>query len=102
MPPRTTKKTKVTKQQEEIFAVADKLATAYAKAFSATTIAKASTYVEGQPNQSRNYMYGILVNTKTKSGTIAERYSKDDASSIVKLAIYKLANPSVAVASIDI
>lgn len=89
-------------QQKQIFEVADKLASAYASAFSATTIAKATEYIEGQPNSSRNYMYGILINTKTKNGSIADRFTKEDASSIVKLALYKLANPRVAVASIDI
>jgi hypothetical protein len=89
-------------QTKQIFEIADKLAVAYASAFSATTIAKAIEYTEGQPNPSRNYVYGILINTKTKNGSIAERFTVEDSRSIVKLAIYKLANPRVAVASIDI
>jgi hypothetical protein len=85
-----------------LFNVADKLAEAYRPIIAKATIAKAIEYKEGQINPSRNYLYGILINTKTKSGTIATRFSKEDSNSIVKLAIYKLANPRVDSLSIDI
>jgi hypothetical protein len=91
---------KLTKDQ--LFNVANKLAEAYSPIIPKATIAKAVEYKEGQINPSRNYLYGILINTKTKSGSIAERYSKEDANSIIKLTIYKLANPRVDSLSIDI
>ena len=92
---------KITLKQEELFQVANKLATAYASAFSADTVSRASTYTEGQSNPSRNMMWGVLMNTQGKAGKLADVYTKATATSLVKLTIYKLAQPRATSATTD-
>ena len=82
-----------TLKQAELFEVSTALAKAYAKSFSADTISRASNYVEGSKNPSRNYMWGIIMNTQGKAGKLCDIYSKETANSICKLVIYKLAQP---------
>ena len=84
---------RITLKQEELFETANKLAKAYASAFSADTVARASAYVEGQSNPSRNMMWGVIMNTQGRSGKLSEVYTKATATSLVKLTIYKLAQP---------
>ena len=84
---------KIKLNQQDLYVVADKLAKAYANSFSADTISRASAYVEGQPNPSRNYMWSILMNTQGKSGKLSDVYQAETARSLIKLTIYKLSQP---------
>ena len=92
---------KINLKESELFEIANKLALAYATAFTADTISRATTYVEGSKNPSRNYVWGILINTQGKTGKLHEVYTKATASSLVKLTIYKLAQPSVSSKTVD-
>lgn len=91
----------ITLKQADLFEVSTKLAKAYAKSFSADTISRASNYVEGSKNPSRNYMWGIIMSTKGKAGILSEVYSKETANSLCKLTLYKLAQPQAESVSTD-
>ena len=88
-----TKSKLITLKQAQLFEVSTALAKAYRNTFSADTISRASQYVEGSKNPSRNYMWGILMNTQGKAGKLCDVYSKDTCNSICKLTLYKLAQP---------
>ena len=91
----------ITLKQSELFAVSTALAKAYAKSFSADTLSRASQYVEGSKNPSRNYVWGILMSTQGKAGKLSEVYSKETANSICKLVMYKLSQPQAESVSTD-
>ena len=88
-----TKSKLITLKQSELFTVADALAKAYAKSFSADTLSRATNYVEGQSNPSRNYVWAILMSTQGKAGKLSKVYSKETANSLCKLTLYKLSQP---------
>lgn len=92
---------KITLNQEKLFEVSGILANAYRNAFTPDTISRASTYTEGQANNSRKYMWGIIMNTQGKSGKLSEVYTKKTAESLVKLTIYKLAQPQASSQTVD-
>lgn len=96
-----TKSKLITLKQSELFTVSTALAKAYRNTFSADTISRASQYVEGSKNPSRNYMWGIIMNTQGKAGKLSEVYSKDTCNSICKLVMYKLAQPQAESVSTD-
>ena len=91
----------ITLKQSELFTVSTALAKAYAKSFSADTLSRATAYIEGQSNPSRNYIWGILMNTQGKAGILSKVYSKETAQSLCKLTLYKLAQPQVQSVSTD-
>ena len=91
----------ITLNQSELFKVSTALAKAYAKSFSADTLSRATAYIEGQPNPSRNYIWGIIMSTKGKAGILSEVYSKETANSLCKLTLYKLAQPQAESVSTD-
>lgn len=91
----------ITLKQSELFAVSTALAKAYRNTFSADTISRASQYVEGSKNPSRNYMWGILMNTQGKAGVLSKVYSKETAQALCKLTLYKLAQPQAQSVSTD-
>ena len=91
----------ITLKQSELFTVSTALAKAYAKSFSADTISRASNYVEGSKNPSRNYMWGVIMSTQGKAGILSKVYSKETANSICKLVIYKLSQPQAESVSTD-
>ena len=91
----------ITLKQSELFTVSSALAKAYAKSFSADTLSRATAYIEGQSNPSRNYIWGILMNTKGKAGVLSKVYSKETANSLCKLTLYKLSQPQAQSASVD-
>ena len=91
----------ITLKQSELFEVSTKLAKAYAKSFSADTISRATAYIEGQSNPSRNYVWGILMNTQGKAGVLSKVYSKETAQALCKLTLYKLAQPQAQSVSTD-
>ena len=91
----------ITLKQSELFTVSTALAKAYAKSFSADTLSRATAYIEGQPNPSRNYIWGIIMNTQGKAGILSKVYSKETAQSICKLTLYKLAQPQASSVSTD-
>ena len=78
----------ITLKQSELFTVSTALAKAYRNTFSADTISRASQYVEGSKNPSRNYMWGVIMSTKGKAGILSKVYSKETANSICKLMLY--------------
>ena len=84
---------KITLSKTELYTIADKLTVAYASKFSSDTISRATTFIEGETNPSRNLMYGVIINTMGKAGKLCDIYSKATAQSLVKLTIYGLANP---------
>lgn len=92
---------KITLTQDKLFEVAGKLAKAYRGSFSPDTISRASTFIEGQSNPSRNLMWGIIMNTQGKSGKLSEVYAKKTAESLVKLTIYKLNQPEASSQTVD-
>ena len=96
-----TKSKLITLKQADLFEVSTKLAKAYAKSFSADTLSRAIAYIEGQPNSSRNYVWGIIMNTQGKSGILSKVYSKETAQSLCKLTLYKLAQPQAESVSTD-
>ena len=91
----------ITLKQSELFAVSTALAKAYAKSFSADTLSRATAYIEGQSNPSRNYIWGILMNTQGKAGVLSKVYSKETAQALCKLTLYKLAQPQAQSVSVD-
>ena len=91
----------ITLKQTQLFEVADKLVLAYRNSFSADTLSRATAYVEGQTNPSRNYIWAILMSTQGKAGKLSEVYSKETAQSICKLVMYKLAQPHAQSVSTD-
>lgn len=91
----------ITLKQADLFEVSTKLAKAYAKSFSADTLSRATAYIEGQSNPSRNYIWGILMNTQGKAGVLCKIYSKETANSLCKLTLYKLAQPQAQSVSTD-
>ena len=91
----------ITLKQEQLFEVSTALAKAYRNTFTADTISRATTYMEGQTNPSRNYVWGIIMNTKGKVGVLCKVYSKDTCNSICKLTIYKLSQPQAQSVSTD-
>lgn len=91
----------ITLNQEQLFTVASALAKAYAKSFSADTLVRAATYVEGQSNPSRNYIWAILMSTKGKAGKLSEVYTKETAQALCKLAMYNLSQPHAEVQTVD-
>ena len=96
-----TKSKLITLNQSELFEVSTKLAKAYAKSFSADTLSRATAYIEGQSNPSRNYIWGIIMNTQGKSGKLCDIYSKETANSLCKLTLYKLSQPQAESVSTD-
>ena len=91
----------ITLKQANLFTVSTALAKAYRNTFSADTISRATAYIEGQPNPSRNYMWGIIMNTQGKAGILSKVYSKGTANSLCKLTLYKLAQPQAQSVSTD-
>lgn len=91
----------ITLKQSELFEVSTALAKAYRNTFSADTISRATAYIEGQPNPSRNYVWGIIMNTQGKAGKLSKVYSKETANSLCKLTLYKLAQPQAESVSTD-
>ena len=91
----------ITLKQSELFTISTALAKAYRNTFTADTISRASNYVEGSKNPSRNYMWGVIMSTKGKAGILSKVYSKETANSICKLVIYKLAQPQAESVSTD-
>ena len=96
-----TKSKLITLKQAELFEVSTKLAKAYAKSFSADTLSRATAYIEGQSNPSRNYVWGIIMNTQGKSGKLCDIYTKETAQSLCKLTMYKLSQPQAESVSTD-
>ena len=96
-----TKSKLITLKQADLFEVSTKLAKAYAKSFSADTLSRATAYIEGQSNPSRNYVWGIIMNTQGKSGKLCDIYSKETANSLCKLTLYKLSQPQAESVSTD-
>ena len=91
----------ITLTQDKLFEVSTALAKAYRNTFSADTISRATAFIEGQPNPSRNYVWGIIMNTQGKAGKLSEVYSKETANSLCKLTLYKLAQPQAESVSTD-
>ena len=91
----------ITLKQDKLFEVADKIALAYANSFSADTLSRASAFVEGKPNPSRNYVWGVLMSTRGRTGKLSEIYSKETANALCKLVIYKLAHPQAESKTVD-
>ena len=91
----------ITLKQSELFTVSTALAKAYRNTFSADTISRATAFIEGQPNPSRNYVWGIIMNTQGKAGKLCDVYSKETANSLCKLTLYKLAQPQAESVSTD-
>ena len=91
----------ITLKQADLFTVSTALAKAYRNTFSADTISRATAFIEGQPNPSRNYVWGIIMNTQGKAGKLSEVYSKETANSLCKLTLYKLAQPQAESVSTD-
>ena len=91
----------ITLKQADLFKVSTALAKAYRNTFSADTISRATAFIEGQPNPSRNYVWGIIMNTQGKAGKLSEVYSKETANSLCKLTLYKLAQPQAESVSTD-
>ena len=91
----------ITLKQADLFEVSTKLAKAYRNTFTADTLSRATTYIEGQSNPSRNYIWGIIMNTQGKAGILSKVYSKETANSLCKLTLYKLAQPQVQSVSTD-
>ena len=91
----------ITLKQADLFEVSTKLAKAYANSFSADTLSRATAYIEGQSNPSRNYIWGIIMNTQGKSGVLSKVYTKETANSLCKLTLYKLAQPQAQSVSTD-
>ena len=91
----------ITLKQPQLFEVSTKLAKAYAKSFSADTLSRATAYIEGQSNPSRNYIWGIIMNTQGKAGKLCDIYSKETANSLCKLTLYKLSQPQAESVSTD-
>ena len=91
----------ITLKQAQLFTVSTALAKAYRNTFSADTISRATAFIEGQPNPSRNYVWGIIMNTQGKAGKLSEVYSKETANSLCKLTLYKLAQPQAESVSTD-
>ena len=91
----------ITLKQSELFTVSTALAKAYRNTFTADTISRASNYIEGSKNPSRNYMWGVIMSTQGKAGKLSEVYSKETANSICKLVIYKLSQPQAESVSTD-
>lgn len=91
----------ITLKQSELFTVSTALAKAYRNTFSADTISRATAFIEGQPNPSRNYIWGIIMNTQGKAGILSKVYSKETANSLCKLTLYKLAQPQAESVSTD-
>lgn len=86
---------------KELFEVANKLSTAYRTAFTTDTVTRATTFVEGAKNPSRNYMWGIIMNTQGKSGKLTDVYHKKTAEALVKLTIHGLSQPQAKSANVD-
>ena len=91
----------ITLRQAELFAVITALAKAYSKSFSADTLSRATAFIECQPNPSRNYIWGIIMNTQGKAGKLCDVYTKETAQSLCKLTLYKLAQPQAESVSTD-
>ena len=91
----------ITLKQADLFEVSTKLAKAYAKSFTADTLSRASAQIAGQSNPSRNYIWGIIMNTQGKAGILSKVYSKETANSICKLVMYKLSQPQTQSVSTD-
>ena len=91
----------ITLKQSELFTISTALAKAYRNTFTADTLSRATAYIEGQPNPSRNYIWGIIMNTQGKAGKLCEVYSKETANSLCKLTLYKLAQPQAESVSTD-
>lgn len=92
---------KIKLTQDKLFEVSNALAKAYRNSFSADTISRASTFIEGSSNPSRNYMWGIIMNTQGKTGKLCDVYTKATAESLCKLTIYKLTQPQAESVSTD-
>ena len=82
-----TKSKLITLKQSQLFTVSTALAKAYRNTFTADTLSRATAYIEGQPNPSRNYVWGIIMNTQGKSGKLCDIYSKETANSLCKLTL---------------
>lgn len=91
----------ITLKQAQLFEVSSALAKAYANSFSADTLSRATTFVEGSSNPSRNYVWGIIMNTQGKAGKLCDIYTKETAQALCKLTLYKLAQPQAQSASVD-
>lgn len=91
----------ITLKQAELFEVSTKLAKAYRNTFTADTLSRATAYIEGQSNPSRNYIWGIIMNTQGKAGILSKVYTKETAQSLCKLTLYKLAQPQAESVSTD-
>ena len=91
----------ITLKQPQLFEVSSALAKAYANSFSADTLSRATTFVEGQSNPSRNYVWGIIMNTQGKAGKLCDIYTKETANSLCKLTLYKLSQPQAESVSTD-
>ena len=96
-----TKSKLITLNQSELFEVSTKLAKAYRNTFTADTLSRATAYIEGQSNPSRNYVWGIIMNTQGKAGKLCDIYSKETANSLCKLTLYKLSQPQAESVSTD-
>ncbi len=91
----------ITLSQDKLFALSTAIAKSYAGKFSADTLSRATTFVEGTSNPSRNYVWAILMGTQGKAGKLCDVYSKDTCNSICKLVMYKLSQPQAESVSTD-
>lgn len=91
----------ITLSQDKLFTVSTAIAKSYAGKFSADTLSRATTFVEGTSNPSRNYVWAIIMGTQGKAGKLSEVYSKDTCNSICKLVMCKLAQPQAESVSTD-
>lgn len=91
----------ITLNQADLFKVSTALAKAYRNTFSADTISRATTFVEGSKNPSRNYVWGVIMGTQGKAGKLSEVYTEETANSLCKLTLYKLAQPQAESVSTD-
>ena len=91
----------ITLKQSQLFEVSTALAKAYRNTFSADTLSRATAFIEGRPNPSRNYVWGVIMNTQGKAGILSKVYSKETANSLCKLTLYKLAQPQAESVSTD-
>ena len=91
----------ITLKQSELFEISTALAKAYRNTFTADTLSRATAYIEGQSNPSRNYIWGIIMNTQGKAGKLCDIYTKETANSLCKLTLYKLSQPQAQSASVD-
>ena len=91
----------ITLKQSELFEVSTALAKDYRNTFTADTLSRATAFIEGSVNPSRNYVWGVIMNTQGKAGVLCDIYTKETAQALCKLTLYKLAQPQAKSVSTD-